>query len=129
MQITLTGKAVARVAAALVGVAVLVIVGSLVLDVVNDDPFGDRVDPEAYQLVILSNDRLYVGHLRAASDEYFELLDAFFIRQTGEEREVVPLTEEFHGPHQRMLIRRSDVVVIEDLRSDSPVVSAIERLS
>lgn len=96
----------------------------------SEDPFGGLVDEGRYQAVILANGNVYFGHLRVASDEFYELRDAWFVRDEpageGEAvRRVVPLSEEFHGPENRMLIPKDQVAVVENLPPDSPVVEAI----
>lgn len=98
----------------------------------SEDPFGGLVDPNRYQTVVLSNGSIYFGHLREASDEFYELGDVWFLRDEpgeGEEevvRRVVPLSEELHGPENRMLIPKEQLVLVENLSPDSPVTEAIE---
>lgn len=97
------------------------------------DPFAGRVDRARFQAVILSNDKVYFGRLTKASDDFYSLDDAYFLREsrTTEEAEptraVVPVNREIHAPDNRMLIRRADVVLVENLAKDSPVQREIRR--
>ena len=111
----------------------------------SEDAFGGKVDGDRWQAVVLTNDRVYVGKLRSAGSEFYELRDAYFLRETsaapeadaaGEgdtapasvQRQVVSLTEELHGPEDRMLIRKDEVLLVENLRADSPVAKSIDEL-
>ena len=135
--VTITGATVRRV---LLGLRLLVgaALGGLVYGAVVllrlEDPFGPAWSVNRWQAVFLSNGQVYFGHLRVASEEFYELRDAFFIQKVpGEEgqppkRKVRPLSSEFHGPEDRMLIRRDDALRVEKLRPGSDVAEAIERV-
>ena len=115
-----------------------VVIGALALAAVDalgeeDDPFAGQIDDDSYQAVILSNDKVYFGRLRSVSDTIFELDSAFFLREsrTGAESEPVrallPINSELHAPENRMLIRKDQVVLVENLAEDSPVRTEIAR--
>lgn len=130
LEVTISGAGLKRGLGALAVLAVLAAAGYGVFDLVRArDPFGGRIDPKRFQAVILSNDRIYFGHLRSVSDEFYELREVFFIREAkaGERtvQQVAPLSEELQGPENRMLIRKDEVVLVENLREDSPVAKAI----
>jgi hypothetical protein len=101
----------------------------------SEDPFAGRIDENRYQAVILSNDKVYFGRISDASDTFFELDDAFFLRETRESddaepvRALLPVNRELHAPENRMLIRKDEVVLVENLASDSPVLEEIRRQS
>ena len=129
VQITLTWR---RVVAALLlaGLVVLAAFGAYGL-VRPEASLTTAVDKDRYQAVVLSSGVVYFGHLRVADGEFYELRDAFFIQEVkkaGAEttRQVLPLTQEVHGPENRMLIPRDHVVSVENLRTDSPVATAAE---
>lgn len=102
-------------------------------DFAGDDVFAGAVDPSRYQAVILSNDKVYFGKISAKSPEFYELKNAFFLRETreGEDAEPVrallPVNREIHAPENSMLIRREEVVLIENLAEDSPLLEEIAR--
>ncbi|MDQ4005617.1 MAG: hypothetical protein M3135_04855 [Actinomycetota bacterium] len=133
MQITINARTVGRI---LVGIAIGALIGWLVwLAVRPEAPFDGTIDETRWQAVFLENERAYFGHLEQEGEDYYLLRDAFFIQETpgeGEEapptREVVPVTDDFHAPEDNMLIAVEDVVVIQNLRPDSDVAEAIERV-
>jgi hypothetical protein len=134
-QLTITGATIRRV---LRGLLIGLLLGGLawlaVLWVRPEDPFAGAVDTDRWQAVFLSNGQVYFGHLTVASDEFYELREAFFIQESpsAEEgqpptREIRALSSEFHQPENRMLIRKDEVLFVENLRPDSDVAEAIER--
>jgi hypothetical protein len=135
-QVTIAGATVRRI---LLGLLIGLLLGGLawfvLLWVRPEDPFAGAVDTDRWQAVFLSNGQVYFGHLRVASDEFYELREAFYIRESPptEEgqpptREVKALSSEFHQPENRMLIRKDEVLFVENLRPDSDVAEAIERV-
>ncbi len=134
-QLTITGATVRRI---LLGLLIGLLLGGLVwfvlLWVRPEDPFAGAVDTNRWQAVFLSNGQVYFGHLTVASEEFYELREAFYIResppaQEGQPptREVRALSSEFHQPENRMLIRKDEVLLVENLLPDSDVAEAIER--
>jgi hypothetical protein len=97
------------------------------------DAFGGVVDTTRYQAVILSNDKVYFGRISSASDEFYRLQNAFFLRETpganGADpvRALLPVNREIHAPENSMLIRSSEVVLVENLAKDSPILTEIKR--
>ena len=95
--------------------------------------FGGVVDETRFQAVILSNDKVYFGKLAEASDGFFRLDDAFFLREapaagdTTAARTLVPVNREIHAPDNTMLIRKDAVVLVENLAVDSEVLQELER--
>ncbi len=125
------------VAAALLGALVGVGAASLVNREADAgaDAFGGQVRPTTYQAVILSNDKVYFGQLRKVSDDFYQLRRAFFLQEARRDeksepvRAVVPLIRELHAPENSMLIRADEIVVVENLDEDSPVLAEIRRLN
>lgn len=97
------------------------------------DDFAGSVDKTRFQAVILSNDKVYFGRISTVSDEFYELDSAFFLRETrdGEDAEPVrallPVNREIHAPDNSMLIRKDEVVLVENLAKDSPILAEIKR--
>jgi hypothetical protein len=91
------------------------------------------IDRSSYQAVILTNDKVYFGRLSSANDAFFRLDDAFFLTESrvdsGAEpvRSLQPVNRELHAPEDRMLIRKDEVVLVENLAKDSPVLAEIKR--
>jgi hypothetical protein len=99
----------------------------------SDDGFAGRVDSARYQAVILSNDKVYFGRIESISDDFFQLSTAFFLRETaatgdGEPvRALLPVNREIHAPDNTLLIRKDDVILVENLAKDSPILTEIRR--
>jgi len=130
VQLTITWR---RVVALLVLSALVALAAYGAFDLLRPKrSLASVIDPDRYQAVVLSSGVVYFGHLRLAkNDDYYELRDAYFIQEvkkaSGEpERRVLPLNQEIHGPEQRMVIPRGQVVSIENLRPDSPVTKAAD---
>ncbi|MBW3650247.1 MAG: hypothetical protein KY458_06745 [Actinobacteria bacterium] len=121
--------------AALVLGLLLGVVGGRLLDGGADevDPFGGAIDTARYQAVILTNDKVYFGRLSSASSEFYRLADAFFLRETRDRpdaepvRALLPVNREIHAPENSMLIRKEEVVLVENLDKDSPILEEIRR--
>ena len=97
------------------------------------DEFAGAIDETRYQAVILSNDKVYFGQLESISDDFFRLESAFFLRETREDAEaepvraLLPVNREIHAPDNTMLIRKDEVVLVENLAKDSPILTEIKR--
>jgi hypothetical protein len=126
----------AVLAALLVG---LIVGGALGALLFNQDKGGGgddlagKIDSSRYQSVILSNDKVYFGQLKTVSDAYYELDNAFFLRETRQSadaepvRALLPVNREIHAPDNTMLIRKTEVVLVENLAKDSPILTEIKR--
>ena len=124
----------AIIAALLVGLLVGGGIAALIFKGDNGgDDFGGAIDTSRYQAVILTNDKVYFGQLQSASDSYYELDNAFFLRETRESadaepvRALLPVNREIHAPDNTMLIRKDEVVLVENLAKDSPILTEIKR--
>lgn len=116
------------------GLAGLVVgAAATALFTMKDDPFAGKIDSRRAQAVILANDKVYFGQVGDAGPDFYELRNAFFLREApatggGEPtRTLVPLKQEIHSPENRMLIRKDQVVLVENLAADSPVQQEIAR--
>lgn len=96
-----------------------------------------------YQAVFLSNGQVYFGHLQTnLSGEYVQLTDVYYLQVNQSDQlngdstdttsadqqsnfALIKLGNEIHGPRDAMLINRDHILFIEDLRSDSQIVTQI----
>jgi len=104
-----------------------------------------KIDQGKYQAVFLTNGQVYFGKVASHEGNYVELDDIYYLQvkpvlQQGDngndnknpqeqktELSLVKLGNELHGPLDRMMINRDQVVFIEDLKDDSKVTDAIHR--
>jgi hypothetical protein len=98
-------------------------------------PFDGTVNPDRWQAVFLQDGGVYFGHLEPGGEDFYVLRDAFFIQETPPEeeggapgREVQPISAQFHGPENLVVINIDQVVAIENLSPQSEVTAAIERV-
>jgi hypothetical protein len=102
-------------------------------DDAGTDQFAGAIADDRYQAVILSNDKVYFGRIESVSDEFYRLDNAFFLRETREsaeaepQRALLPINREIHAPENSMLIRKDEVVLVENLDEASPIQAEIER--
>lgn len=106
-----------------------------------------KIDQGKYQAVFLTNGQVYFGKINSHNNTYLELVDIYYLQvkpvlQQGEEGNgntnassqeqktelsLVKLGNELHGPLDRMMINKDQVVFVEDLKDDSKVTDAIRR--
>lgn len=92
-----------------------------------------------YQAVFLTNGQVYFGKISNENSKYPVLREVFYLQvtQTVQPAEpgqtppsninLVKLGGELHGPTDEMRINRDQILFIEDLKSDSRVVQAIQQ--
>jgi hypothetical protein len=89
---------------------------------------GDVIDNGAYQAVFLTNGSTYFGKLEPQGDDWFLLTDVFYLStsdQTG--TQLIKRGNEAQGPKEPMIISRTSVLFIENLRDDSDIVALIKK--
>ena len=89
---------------------------------------AEVIDRDAYQAVFLTNGSTYFGKLHEQGDGWFLLSDVFYLSSTEETGpQLIKRGSEAQGPTEPMIIPRTQVLFIENLRDDSEVVTAIRR--
>jgi len=100
-----------------------------------EEPYGS-----AYQAVFLSNGQVYFGKLSSQKDQWLMLRDIYYLQTTQTPNSLQPgqdppaninlvkLGGELHGPTDAMRINRDSVLFIEDLKGDSNIILAIDKL-
>lgn len=100
-------------------------------------PFGPRDDE--WSGVFLTNGQAYFGHLYSAPGDYVILRDVHYVlatqlqsqdpaQQAGTQLSLQRLGSEIHGPLSEMRIAKTQILFIERLRPDSPLIQAIVQL-
>ena len=87
-----------------------------------------------YQAVFLANGQTYFGHYIDRLGPYAKIEDAFYIQQTPAaddqstpESKIVRRGSELHQPLPSVLIPKSAILFIEDLRPDAGVGQFMDR--
>lgn len=100
-------------------------------------PFGPMADN--WSGVFLTNGQAYFGHFYAGPGDYATLTEVYYVLATQlqpQDPKVAPTTQlslqrlggEIHGPRQEMKIAKSQILFVEELRADSPLVQSINQL-
>ncbi|MEK7603684.1 MAG: hypothetical protein AAB461_01010 [Patescibacteria group bacterium] len=91
---------------------------------------NDFIDPSTYQAVFLANDQIYFGYLKNIEQNYLMLSDVYYIKiGEGGDGQLVKLGAiEPHGPKDKMIINRDQVLFWENMRFDSQVVKTIQSI-
>lgn len=105
------------------------------------------IDKDKYQAVFLVGGQVYFGRLEVVDGNYLKLLDVFYPQlsatnqdsPTGDSDNInntsdtsnnsLKLTKlggEIHGPEDKMIVNRQQVLFIENLKPDSKVVQLIK---
>ena len=92
-----------------------------------------------YQAVFLTNGQVYFGKLSHENSRYPVLHEIYYLQVTQPPQplqagqtppaniNLVKLGAELHGPQDEMRINRDQILFIEDLKSDSRVLQAIQQ--
>lgn len=104
---------------------------------------GSSVFESEWQAVFLTNGQVYFGKVDSIHPDFIDLQNIYYLQivnvedtsalgqppdvqaQPEQRLTLIKLGNEIHGPLDSMLINREHVVIIEDLKSDSRVVQAI----
>ena len=94
-----------------------------------------------WQAVFLSNGQVYFGQVVKMDKDFITLQNIYYLQVVSQQNTIgqppdvqnqpeqrltlIKLGNEIHGPQDRMMINRDQVVLIEDLKNDSRVVQAI----
>ena len=89
--------------------------------------------------VFLTNSQAYFGHFYSAPGEYARLREVYYVLATqlqSQDPNVAAQTQlslqklggEVHGPRPDMRIAKTQILFVEELRADSPLVTAITQL-
>lgn len=96
-------------------------------------------DQNKWQAIFLTNSQVYFGHITAQTKSDLILENIYYypqnflnLLQGGEEKQlndlsIFKLGNELHGPADQMIINRSSVMFVENLKENSKVLQAIIR--
>jgi hypothetical protein len=131
-------NAVRRTALAIAG-AVLVVVLALVAValsrlLVSQDPLAAGVNPAEYQAVFLSNGQVYFGKLTVPGGDFYYLRHVYYLQsQTSPQnpgtQRLLPqkLTNAIHSPEDLLIINRSQVLFVENLKRSGRLSQLIQQ--
>lgn len=120
-----------RAGAARIALALLVVLSAFFFvrwwDFVISPPFGPN-----YQAVFLVNGQAYFGEYRDRLGAYSKIDNVFYIQQAPQgdesvETRIIRRGSELHSPVASLLVPKSSVQFVEDLREDSSIAVFIRQ--
>jgi len=143
-----TAKAVKMIVAVVIVVAIVLVVVKVCwtgYEAVSGAPIAS-VSASNWQAIFLVNGQVYFGKVNSVSNKTLALSDIYYLQvvtkplqttqqgatatpdQSGQqELTLIKLGNEIHGPTDRMIINRDQIVLTEVLKKDSRVVQAISK--
>jgi hypothetical protein len=116
--------------------AIFVAAGFIILPRINN-----QKNNKVWQAVFLSNGQVYFGHLQNRNSQYPVLTEIYYLKvqqalqpegntntntNTNQTQlSLIKLGDELHGPQDKMIINKDQILFIEDLKDDSQVVKTI----
>lgn len=124
---------------ALVGViGIVVVLGLLWWFFLRNVGIPAYVDTSKYQVVCLQSGECYFGKITSVSSDTVQIKNVFYVQKTTDTSatskttdssdnnlQLIKLGNEVHGPEDMMAINRSQVLYIENLKSDGKVTQTI----
>ena len=93
-----------------------------------------RVGAARYQAVFLSNGQTWFGHYRDRLGPYAAMETVYYVQtKAAQETDVPPTSQlikrgnELHAPDPQVLIPKTAILFIEDLRDDSPIAKYMDQ--
>lgn len=127
-SITIPKSAVRRVVLIVAALAVLAIIAvaafALARTLGPKDSLASGIKSNEYQAVVLTNGQIYFGKLSAPGGDFYYLRHVYYLTQTAGgsgrplQRTLARLTNDVHGPEDFMIINRSQIAYVENLRPD-----------
>ena len=106
---------------------------------------GLAIDSNKYQAVFFTNGQVYFGKLASLNKDYLKLTDIYYLQSQQnpdsdkksenpqetlakqDNIQLIKLGNEVHGPEDKMIISKDQILFIEDLKSDGKVTKTIEQ--
>jgi hypothetical protein len=103
---------------------------------------GTAIDTGKYQAVFFTNGQVYFGKLKPFNNEYLQLTDIYYLQTqaaaSGDDSknpqktstdqndvQLIKLGDEIHGPEDKMILSKDQVLFYENLKGDSKVAESI----
>ncbi|HZU12888.1 MAG TPA: hypothetical protein VFB58_08620 [Chloroflexota bacterium] len=103
--------------AAIIGLIVLALVLAVIVRGVIAAASGvPGINASEYQAVFLTNGQVYFGHLTEPNTGYYELTHVYYLTSSKTGSKLNKLVNDVDGPEDQVVINRSEVIYIENLR-------------
>lgn len=121
-------------------VVVVVAIATLIGLLWYQSTMGANISDNEYQAVFLTNGQVYFGKLHTLNGDYMKLTDIYYLQTKTTTSDVqsasstsasdvtlVKLGNEIHGPEDKMVIARSQILFFENLKNDGKVTESINK--
>lgn len=103
------------------GVVVALVILALILAAVVRGIIGAAsgvpdINGNEYQAVFLTNGQVYFGHLSTPNTSYYELTHVYYLSRAKGGAKLNKLIDDVDAPEDQVIINRSEVIYIENLR-------------
>ncbi len=104
---------------------------------------GPAIDTGKYQAVFFTNGQVYFGKLSSVNSEYMSLTDIYYLQTQASESteaknpqetatdqngvQLIKLGDEIHGPEDKMVISKEQMLFYENLKTDGKVAKSIDQ--
>jgi hypothetical protein len=93
-----------------------------------------RIGASRYQAVFLENGQTWFGHYRDRIGPYAALETVYYVQtKASEDPDIPPASQlirrgnELHAPEPQVLIPKTAILFVEDLRADSPIATFMDQ--
>lgn len=128
----------------LVIVLLIGVIGWLVFSQSKGSAGAPEIDSGKYQAVFFTNGQVYFGKLNSSNTDYMNLTDIYYLQNQSTEQaaegqnpqetateqngvQLIKLGDEIHGPEDKMIISKDQVLFYENLKTDGKVAKSIEQ--
>jgi hypothetical protein len=101
-------------------------------NVVAGDSLAASINSNEYQAVFLANGQIYFGRLTAPGGDFYYLRHVYYLQQQQSPQggktvrsTLTKLGGEIHGPEDEMVINRSQILFVENLKPSGQVSKVI----
>lgn len=131
-----------KLVTAVLGVVVVVAIVAFGVWALQQASPGAQIEGNKYQAVFLTNGQVYFGKLHTAGASGYTLTDVFYIQAKQDASstnpqnaspaqstnlQLIKLGNEVHGPEDKMIIDKAQVLFFENLKKDGKVASTISQ--
>lgn len=86
---------------------------------------ASTIDSSKMQAVFLIGGTTYFGKLTSLDTQNYQLTEVYYLRSQSKDSSLVKLGCELHGPEDKMVVSREQVLFWENLKSDGQVAKAV----
>lgn len=118
--IAIPRTALRRVGLSIAGVVAVVVLALIIAAIARalmpSDPLASGLNAHECQAVFLSNGQVYFGKMSAPGGDFYYLRHVYYLSTSKNSRTLIKLTNDVHAPEDEVIINRSGILYVENLR-------------